>query len=424
MSERHHSAMKTVNPSVENATDGSTPQKTIESLQASERNYRALIDQSPVSIVVARNDMKIIYANTLALEKSQYSKKEILQLSIGDLIAPFDLERALSKWKRRDSDTNPERTFEMSILNKSGQIMISRIFYTDVVWEGTPAYLYFINDITKSRQAEEALRESKEKFRTKVEERTRELLIAKEKAEEADQLKSEFLANISHELRTPLHSILSYSRFGYENVDRKDNEKLKSFFKNIFTSGDRLMKLLNDLLDLSKLQANKMEYSIQRWSIRNLFEDMITEYSIMANDKNLTWQMQEIDDVELLFDIDKIKQVVSNLFSNAIKYANRDTVIEIEFSESPDSFQVTIRNSGPPIPESELIHIFDPFIQSSATKTGAGGTGLGLPICRKIIEDHGGKIWAEKNPNGATIIFYLKTETKQGTQNRGTLLKS
>ncbi len=616
-------------------------------LEESEEDYRSFIDNSPISIVVVK-DTKVIYANKLALLKSEYSIDEIVKLTFLDLTAPDDLEQTVSRWDRRGNNTNPDRSFEMAVISKSKKIMLVRVFYVEVVWEGEPAYLYFLNDITERVKAEQKLIESEEKFRTvvenaddtivviqdqklvyanpkfitlsgysetelnsieftdlihpddyemvierylnrmsgenvidrysyrlidkygnirwadvkptpiiwegeesmvviatdvteqklteqslkeseekfrmvatmmqegvvlsgqemtplwvnqkmcemsglteeelldnqlvnffdedsllkvlenrkkifngesvtyeitgkpeigepidllvsgspimangkfaysiavftdithlkqqerlleqKVDERTEELIKAKEKAEVANQLKSIFLANISHELRTPMHAILSYSRFGYENFDRKDDEKLIGFFKNIFKSGDRLLNLLNDLLDLSKLQANKTTYTKEKWSINSVFSDMKSEFSIIGEGKNLSWQIQELEEMNVSFDIDKIKQVISNLFSNTIRYSNKNSVIEVSFEETPDTIIATIQNEGVPIPTDELESVFDPFIQSSTTKTGAGGTGLGLPICRRIIEDHGGKIWAEDNPNGATFKFQL-----------------
>jgi len=514
---------------VGSGTDISEYKAIIKSLQASEQDYMSFIEDSPVSIVVAGDDMKILYVNKLALELSEYSEEEVLKLTIPDLLAPSDLEMAISKWSRRENTENPNRTFEISIISKSRKLFQSKLYWVSLIWEGKPAYLYYLNDITENKKAEKALVESEEKFRTVVEhmneglaisdgnfeiiyvnqilcdtlgyseselkslekrnlfteesfklllehrqrvsrgevsscvleavrkdgtllnillsatpimeagklrksvsiftnitdlkqhervlehrvrERTLELVVAKEKAERADRLKSEFLANISHELRTPLHSILSYSRYGYENFSRKDDEKLIGFFKSIFTSGDRLMGLLNDLLDLSKLQADKMIYQKSWCSLNLVIDDMKAEFSILAKEKNLSWQITNAQDADVLVDANKIKQVVSNLFSNVIKYSDADSTIEVVLEGEADQVQVSIQNQGVPIPKAELEHIFDPFIQSSRTQTGAGGTGLGLPICKKIIEDHSGRIWAETTVNGAIMRFFLPRESQ------------
>ena len=134
---------------------------------------------------------------------------------------------------------------------------------------------------------------------------------------------------------------------------------------------------------------------------------MKAEFAILADEKKLSWKIQEIGKVNILFDVDRIKQVISNLYSNAIKYSDENSVIEVAFEDHSDKIIIAVKNQGFSIPTNELESVFDPFIQSSATKTGAGGTGLGLAICGQIIKDHGGKIWTEANPNGATFKFYL-----------------
>lgn len=107
--------------------------------------------------------------------------------------------------------------------------------------------------------------------------------------------------------------------------------------------------------------------------------------------------------------------MLSNLFSNAIRYSDDAFVIKVDVQNTQDQVRVTIRNTGVSIPTEELEYIFNPFVQGSKTKTGAGGTGLGLPICKKIIQDHGGKIWAEENPHGATISFFLSARQPEVT---------
>jgi len=139
---------------------------------------------------------------------------------------------------------------------------------------------------------------------------------------------------------------------------------------------------------------------------------MKAEFATLADEKKLSWQIQEIDKVNVSFDADRIKQVVSNLFVNAIGYSNENSIIEVSFEDTSDKLTIAVKDEGVSIPIDELESIFDPFIQSSSTETGAGGIGLGLPICKRIIEDHGGKIWAEENPVGATIKFSLPKEAK------------
>jgi len=190
-------------------------------------------------------------------------------------------------------------------------------------------------------------------------------------------------------------------------MDIKSKKRLKQYFTNINISGKRLLTLLNDLLDLSRMPAEKMDFYFQHSSLELAFYDIKREMIPLLQEKNLTLTMEDKQLGMLYFDILKIKQVISNLFSNAIKFSDDDTKIMVNFKDEQDKLVISIRNQGVQIPTDELQSIFDPFIQSSLTKTGAEGTGLGLPICKKIIYYHGGKIWAEENSQGVTFKFYL-----------------
>ena len=279
--------------------------------------------------------------------------------------------------------------------------------------KGRPEYLLgILEDITDRKQAVDALREMHHKLENKVKQRTAELKKAKEEAESANQAKSDFLANISHELRTPMHGILSYAQFGTQRIDKASKEKFFDYFSEITNSGERLMVLLNDLLDLAKLEAGKMRYVIEENDIGAQIDTAISGLSAMSREKNLQVLGPVLSGCEKLqFDRDRIAQVLRNLLSNAIKFSNSGGEIRFETGEIKESgglyLQVTVADQGVGIPEEELGTVFDKFIQSSKTKTGAGGTGLGLAICKQIIEYHGGRIWAENNREGGANFSFI-----------------
>jgi len=237
------------------------------------------------------------------------------------------------------------------------------------------------------------------------------LLNLKEKSDFANQTKSEFLADMSHELRTPMHGILSFADFGIKKYATAPPEKLKDYFTNIKISGERLLVLLNNLLDLSKLEAGKMLLVKQETDLNSLFNNCYREQYQRIQDLGLTIKIHSAEGAEAIADVDseKITQVMTNLLSNAIKFSPRDSEIQVNISElNEKELSFSIQDQGIGIPENELESIFDAFVQSSKSKTGAGGTGLGLAISQKIIAKHGGKIWAESTANqGATIRFTL-----------------
>ncbi len=246
-----------------------------------------------------------------------------------------------------------------------------------------------------------------------VAERTESLEKALEQATQANASKSEFLSNMSHELRTPLHAILSFARFGLKNYETATAEKLFKYFDRINTSGERLLALLNDLLDLSKLEAGKMLLNKQKMSLVSVAKDCVAEQSASLKEKQqiLLWDNKGFN-TEANFDPVRIAQVITNLLSNAIKFSPERKIITICFSEvdyhNQAAIQLTLEDQGAGIPKDELEHIFDKFIQSSKTKTNAGGTGLGLAICQNIIGLHKGKIWAESvQAGGARLSFIL-----------------
>jgi signal transduction histidine kinase len=215
-------------------------------------------------------------------------------------------------------------------------------------------------------------------------------------AEDANRAKSQFLANISHELRTPMHGILSFARFGQQKFETSPKEKLKSYFDEIYDSGSRLMNLLNDLLDLSKLEAGKTNYTMSECDLVEIARTVQSEMGAFASEQNLTIEIIcKQETVKAILDAEKMMQVFRNVLSNAIKFSRKGSEIRMVLEDSPNMVCCEIINQGIGIPADEIESIFDKFIQSTKTKTGAGGTGLGLAICREIVRQHGGRIWAE-----------------------------
>ncbi len=277
----------------------------------------------------------------------------------------------------------------------------------------------------KRIKAEEALRKSHEEMEQKVEERTRDYKKAKEEAERANLAKSEFLSNISHELRTPMHQILSFTQFGMEKIENANKDKLLYYFSKIKLSGDTLLSLLNDLLDLSKLESGKMDYEMSRKDLRLIISNVSNEFYFLLKNKDVVLEITENNiPTKIICDEYKIGQVIRNILSNAVKFTpkNKKIFISIESGKffdgqeqadtEPDAtLCVKVVDQGFGIPEQELDSIFDKFVQSSKTKSGSGGTGLGLAICKEIIQAHNGKIWAQNNSNGgATFSLILPYE--------------
>ncbi len=353
-----------------------------------------------------------------------------------ELVYLADRARVMDEYK-----TGKAANIDYRIVHADGSIRHVREIYEDFVRDetGNPVEVMgTLQDITELKEAEAALeqrtldleeknarlkREIAERNRIQKElkryqehledlvaERTAELVHAKERAEAASRAKSDFLANMSHELRTPMHAILGFANLGDEKFSQPGAGK--NYYGRIHSSGQRLLALLNELLDLTKLEAGKMDLDCSQQHLLPIVELAIAEFATLAADKNLTVRVENDAQTPVIaIDSGRILQVMRNLLSNAIKfsYENGSVKIDIGVEDANGGTEVvvSVEDEGIGIPDDELHSVFEKFSQSSATNTGAGGTGLGLAICREIIELHGGTIAAGCGCAGAQLTFRL-----------------
>jgi len=278
-----------------------------------------------------------------------------------------------------------------------------QLFMVAISLSGVPLAI----SIDGLRAARESLRRHSEQLAAQVRARTLDLEASLTREQHANAAKSDFLANISHELRTPMHAIRSFATLGIARSHSAEREKLSGYFERIDASSRRLLALLNDLLDLSKLEAGRMEMSRERVDVSSLVNQSLAEAEpvALAGDVTLT-SSGILDEVVIGVDQARLQQVLMNVLSNAIKFSSPgssiNTAIAMETIDGSSWAVVTVTDAGVGIPEGELEAIFDKFVQSSTTRSGAGGTGLGLAICREIIRAHDGSIHAEHVAEGGT----------------------
>ncbi len=252
----------------------------------------------------------------------------------------------------------------------------------------------------------------------KVKLRTQELEKQTQRANHANKAKSAFLANMSHELRTPMHGIISFANMGIDHPERLTQEVSLKYFGYIKISADRLMDLLNDLLDLAKLEAGKMDMNMSQGSLYDTAVKCISEQQARLTELNISiiWHPDSISG-DAKFDATRIGQVITNYLSNAIKFTpqGQQQGQQIEIRIAPDKsfgsdpallFSMRDHGKGIPIDENELI--FNKFEQGSRSVAGVtGGTGLGLPICKEIITAHKGKLWAKNHADGGAVFYFI-----------------
>lgn len=259
------------------------------------------------------------------------------------------------------------------------------------------------------KEANEELEKHRDRLEELVAARTAELAVAKEKAEEADRLKSVFLASMSHELRTPLNSIIGFTGIILMGLAGELNEEQKNQLTMVKNSANHLLSLINDILDISKIEAGKVDLSISEFELGDVVKEVVEIISPAANEKDLKVIVEQPPGkAMLLSDRRRVKQILVNLAGNAVKFTERGHVKISAFTEGGE-LEIRVSDTGPGIKEENMRLLFNPFQQvNSEVARKHEGTGLGLHLCRKLVELLGGDIRAESEyGNGSTFAFKI-----------------
>ena len=256
---------------------------------------------------------------------------------------------------------------------------------------------------------------------TELQRRGDELEDASRRIQEADRLKSQFLANMSHELRTPMNSIIGFSEILIERLSGTIDPKHVSFLRHILTSGQHLLGIINDILDLSKIEAGKMEVFAEKFEIRPVIESVCTVMRGMAKTKLPTFVIEADPNLPPIeTDLAKFKQILYNLLSNAMKFSPAESPITIRAMSVDETITISVRDEGIGIDEKNHDVIFEEFRQiDGSVRRNFGGTGLGLALVKKFVQLQGGWVRVESAPgNGSTFSFTLPMHSRAAVVSR------
>ena len=235
---------------------------------------------------------------------------------------------------------------------------------------------------------------------------------------ELDRLKSSFLANMSHELRTPLNSILGFTDVMLEGLDGDLTEYMDNDLRLIHKNGQHLLHLINDVLDMAKIESGRMNLHPEKFRIHSILDEVTSITSTLASEKNLALFIEEDSDqeIEVFADNTRLRQVMINLVNNSIKFTEKGKIALHASQLDGARVLITVKDTGIGIPPEQLEDIFQEFTQvDTSTTRKVGGTGLGLPISRRLIEMHGGRLWAEStgvSGEGSTFFVELPIEAR------------
>lgn len=372
-----------------------------EARQESERKYRLLIDTMQDGTFILQNG-KLQFVNEAFARMVGYTIYQIKGMDYLELVAPEDRERLSRLYQRMQSGDAVSGEIEFALLHKDQKTRVYVSTKTRLTtYNNQPANLGTATDITARKQAEQELQE------------------AKEAAETANRAKSVFLANMSHELRTPLNAIIGYSEMLEEDAQEDGFIALIPDLKKIRRAGRQLLDLINDILDISKIEAGKMDMFIESFIISDLLDSVMATITPLVEKKNNTFQVEYGDDLGIIHnDRTKMQQILFNLLSNAAKFTENGT-ITLSARRQPASesggtewIEFQVSDTGIGIPADKINTLFRSFTQADPSTTRKyGGTGLGLAISRYLCRMMGGDITVESEVGvGSTFTIYLPAD--------------
>jgi len=289
----------------------------------------------------------------------------------------------------------------------------------------SPAELAILIDafnemLTQIQQSERALRKAHDELEQRVQERTAELeaakkeveefshtiLLAKEEVERGSKFKDQFLSTMSHELRTPLNAVLGFSDLLADERYGPLNDRQQRYVTHIHTGGKHLLKLISDILDLSKIEAGRMELTREHVTVASAFAEVISGLHPLAEKKSQALLQKVEPNLHVYADAMRFKQILMNLVANAIKFTPEDGRIELVARRVQDQARMEVRDDGPGIPPDQQQRIFEAFVRLTQTGSATEGTGLGLAITSRLVELHGSKLAIESQPGEGTSFYF------------------
>jgi PAS domain S-box-containing protein len=382
-------------------------------LAASEANlarFKATLDATLDSVLIFDPDtLSFSYANQGALEHLDYDAEALLQLTLPQIKSDLSEKKLRALLAPLRAGKRTSHTFETRHKRRDGTLVPVEVFWQFIAREGeTGQFVSIVRDISERKRAEELLVAAKDEA-----EAQRELAHhERERAEAASRAKSEFIAGVSHELRTPLNAISGFSKLLLNPRVGPLNDDQKSYVGDVVQSAEHLLHLINDILDLAKIEAGKMTLESASFVLGELIEQSLSVVREKAAARGVELKLEiapEITDLSPIWaDGRKIRQVMYNLLSNAEKFTPQGEIaVGARLDEAKNEAIVWVRDTGVGIGAEHQEHIFGAFEQadSSYTRT-QQGTGLGLTISRRMVELHGGKLWCESEVGRGSIFFF------------------
>jgi PAS domain S-box-containing protein len=393
-------------------------EKEAQTVARTESRFRELLEAAPDAIIEVDRSGHIVLLNRVTEKLFGYSREQLLGKPVEFLI-PEDL-RSFHVHHRENYWNKPQTRPMGSGLSLRGQRQDGSRFPVEISLSPVQSDDGFrvtaiIRDTSERKQAEEKINAIQQNYTQELAAKNQELAERNQEVERANRLKSEFLAGMSHELRTPLHTIIGFSELLLEELEGPLNEKQKRFVNHVHKDSMHLLELINDVLDLSKIEAGKVGLRRELFDIRQPLDEVLASINPQAAVKSIVIETTVAGERELSADRVRVRQVLFNLLSNAVKFTPEGGRIRVQASQYEGWVEISVEDTGIGIPPEEHETVFDKFYQVGNTTKGVReGTGLGLAITQRLVEEHGGKIWLESEVGkGSKFTFTIPFESGQ-----------
>lgn len=378
--------------------------------------FRDLLEAAPDGILEVERDGTIVLLNAAAERMFGYTREELLGQLV-DVLVPESLRPRHRQHRHQFVDhpaTRPMGTgLELFARRKDGTQFPVEISLSPIRSSHAFRVIAIVRDITSRTQASAKLDAMHQEFAATLEAKNQQLEIRNREVEKANRLKSEFLASMSHELRTPLHTIMGFADLLAEELKGPLNLDQKRFVDHIRRDSSHLLELINDILDLSKIESGRLELNPELFTAAEAVVETIVGIRPLAENKQIRIREALDPAVTVIADRLRFKEILYNLLSNAIKFTPEKGQILVECSEQQEGCSFAVTDTGIGIDPSEQQAIFDKFYQLGSTTRGVReGTGLGLAITKSLVEMHGGRIWVESTPGAGSSFQFLLPRTR------------
>ncbi len=379
------------------------------------RRFRELLEAAPDAIIEVDREGRILLLNLATEKLFGYKREELLGQPV-EILVPRALHANHGRHRAHYWDhpvTRPMGSgLELHGRRKDGSSVPVEISLSPVKSEDGLRVTAIIRDISERKHTEERFREMQQTYTRELESRNREV-------ERANQLKSEFLASMSHELRTPLHTIIGFAELLAEELEGPLNPKQQRFMNHIHTDSLHLLELINDILDISKIESGRIQLRRETFDIGGALEEALSSVRPQAAAKSIAIETNVSIPTAIFADRLRLKQVLFNLLSNALKFTPEGGKVQIDAALRDGFIEISVSDTGIGIPREQHQAVFDKFYQIGATTKGVReGTGLGLAITKALVEEHGGRIRLESEPGkGSRFTFTIALQEIDAKEN-------